>query len=287
MVLNKNKNFKFFIKVIIMLVSALLQTFVVQAFITETNMISGGFTGLAILLNLVFSKIGINISLAFFIFFLNLPVALMCIKTISKKFVILSLIQIFSTSLFLKIFHFEPIFNNIMLNILIGAVIYGIQITMALKTGGSTGGTDFIALYVSNKINKTIWEYIFVFNMILLLTFGYLTSWDNAGYSIIFQFITTKTISTFYNRYHRITMQIYTEKPNEIIEKYVSTYNHGITKIVGEGGYSKSTRYILYAVVSVYEVNDIVRLILKIDKDAIINTFKTEDFYGKFYIPSL
>ena len=42
-----------------------------------------------------------------------------------------------------------------------------------------------------------------------------------------------------------------------------------------------------YTVVSVYEVNDVVETILKADPSAIINTYKTEHFYGKFYIPPI
>lgn len=279
--------FNYITKIIMIVLSAFIQSYIIQAFITPEHFISGGFTGLSLLLNMIFKRFDINISLSFLLFALNFPVALICMKHISKKFVTLSLIQITLTSLFLKIFTFEQLFHNTLLNIIIGGVVFGLQLTLALKAGGSSGGTDFIALYISNKINKSIWEYIFIFNILLIGIFGYLFGFDNAGYSILFQFVTTKTISTFYNRYHRITMNIITTMPDVIIDKYIKTYNHGITKVYAEGGYTKQPKYILYAVVSVYEVDDIARMALKIDNNAIINTFKTQDFYGSFYIPEL
>ena len=44
--------------------------------------------------------------------------------------------------------------------------------------------------------------------------------WDLAAYSIIFQFISTKTIETFYHRYDRMTLQITTSKPKQVLEAY-------------------------------------------------------------------
>lgn len=156
------------------------------------NIISMGFTGLSILLNMGLGLINIHIPLSVFLVLLNLPVAIICAKSISKKFTLLSVLQIGLTSLFLEIFHFPKIFDNILLVLTLGAFIYGLALVLALKAGGSTGGTDFIALYVSNKIGKAIWEYVFVFNAVILLVFGYLFGWDYVGYSILFQYITTK-----------------------------------------------------------------------------------------------
>ncbi|WP_066900804.1 YitT family protein [Streptobacillus notomytis] len=273
--------------IILIVMSAFIQSYTIEVFIIPSKLLTGGFTGLSILINMILSNFGVSLSVGILLIVLNFPVALLCAKEISKKFVFLSLLHIFLTSIFLKYFKFEPLFTNILLNLTIGAVIHGLQMVLALKVGGSTGGTDFIALYISNKINKSIWIYIFIFNMLVILIFGYMFTWDGAGYSIIFQFVTTKVIDTFYNRYRRITLQIITKKGDELTEMYISKYRHGMTKIVGSGAYLKERVYICYTVVSVYEVNDIVKAILELDKNAIINTFKTDAFYGKFYIPPI
>lgn len=104
---------------------------------------------------------------------------------------------------------------------------------IALKGNASTGGTDFIALYVSNKLGRSIWSYVFVFNAGLLLIFGYMFGWEYAGYSILFQFISTKTIDSFYHRYERMTMQITTSCPEVVIRAYVKEYRHGISRVDG------------------------------------------------------
>ena len=156
-------------------------------------------------------------------------------------------------------------FDDALLNIIFGGFAYGLMTVLALKRNASTGGTDFIALYVSNKIGKSIWEYVFVFNATLIVIFGFMFGWEYAGYSILFQFISTKTIDSFYNRYERMTLQITTAKPDEVI-------------------YSGHPVSLLHTVVSSYEVNDIVEVIRSVDDKVIINAFKTENFYGGFYL---
>ena len=49
----------------------------------------------------------------------------------------------------------------------------------ALKGNASTGGMDFVALYVSNRNGKTIWQEVFPFNTALLLIFGALFGWKH------------------------------------------------------------------------------------------------------------
>lgn len=268
---------------IMVLISAFLQAYVILAFIRPTNLLSSGFTGVAILIDKIANLYGGSIDTSLAIICLNVPIALICYKRISPKFTFFSCIQFFATSLFLKILHFDPLFDDLLLNIAFGGFAYGIGCVAALKGNASTGGTDFIALYVSNRINRSIWEYVFVFNTFILCIFGAMFGWQYAGYSIIFQFISTKTISTFHHRYDRVTLQIVTSNPEEVVDAYVEHYRHGISVLPGYGGYSRKQIFLLNTVVSSYEVRDIVDLLKDVDRKIIVNVFKTENFFGGFY----
>ena len=107
--------------------------------------------------------------------------------------------------------------------------------------------------------------------------------WLYAGYSILFQFISTKTISAFHHRYDRVTLQITTANAEELIKAYIENYRHGISCIDAIGGYSHKKMYLLHTVVSSYEVSDIVMLLREKDPHVIINMLKTENFFGTFY----
>lgn len=279
----KNLIVRRLITIAAVIASALLQTFVIQACIRPSNLLSGGFTGIAILADMAASLYGKNLSTSVGMLLLNVPVAVLCSRNISLRFTFYSMVQVLLSSFFLKVLHFNPVFNDILLNVIFGGFLYGLAIAIALRGNASTGGTDFIALYVSNKTGRSIWEYVFAGNVALLCLFGFLFGWLYAGYSILFQFVSTKTISAFHHRYERVTLQVTTTKAEELIKAYVGRFRHGISCVDAVGGYSHQKMHLLHTVVSSYEVNDIVQLMREADPHVIINMIKTENFYGGFY----
>lgn len=264
-------------------ISAVLQTFLIQAFIRPADLLPSGLTGVAVLLDRVTSLGGVHIDISLGMLALNIPVALLCWSGISKRFVIFSMMQVVLSSLFLNIFHFAPFLGDKIMLIIFGGVVSGLGAAIALKSGASTGGTDFIALWVSNHTGKTIWGVIFGFNCAILAIFGFMFGWDNAAYSIVFQFISTKTIDSFYRRYDRVTLQITTRKADEVMTAYVDHFQHGISCAEVIGGYSREKMYLLHAVVSTYESQDIIKLVCDIDPGAVINVFHTLNFVGGWW----
>lgn len=279
----KSKTGKTLLSLITCICSSLLQAIAIQAFIEPSHLISGGITGLALLLNSVSKSIQLPITTSIWIILLNAPLAMICYKYVSKRFAFYSTLNFVLTSILLGIVRIQPLFDDIILNISFGGFISAMSVVIALKGHASTGGTDFIALYFSNKYNKAIWEYIFIGNVIMIIIFGFTTNWINAGYTILFQFIATRTVATFHTRYQRITLQITTTLPNEVITSYVSNFKHGITVLNGYGGYSKKPVSMLTTVVSSYEVSDVIDCIKIIDPNVIINVFTTKDFVGSFH----
>ena len=279
----QKQSIRLLFSILCVIFSALLQTYALKVFLRPAGLLSSGFTGLAILINVIGSQHQIQIPVALMIVLLNLPVAILCGKSISTKFTILSSLQFACVSIFLTVFQFDILFDDIMLNIVIGGAVYGLGIVAALVGNASTGGTDFIALYVSNKSGKTIWQQVFLFNTLLLVIFGALFGWKNAGYSIIFQYISTKVISTFHQRYHRVTLQITTRYGEDVMQSYLKNIRHGISCVDAIGGFSREKMYLLHTVISSYEVMDAVAVIKEADPRAIINQISTENFYGRFH----
>ncbi|WP_294581951.1 YitT family protein [uncultured Thomasclavelia sp.] len=275
--------FRYLVTIVAVIASSFLQTYAIKVFVNQANLLSSGFTGVAILIERITSLYGFSFSTSLGMIVLNLPVAILCYKSIGKKFVISSLCQVFLTSFLLQVCSFPPLFDDIILNVCFGGFVYGIATVIALKGNASTAGTDFIALYVSNKSGKSIWGYVFIFNTCILCIFGYMFGWIYAGYSIVFQFISTRTISSFYQRYKRVTLQITTKEPEKLVAAYIKQYRHGVSVLNGYGGYSKEPMSLLHTVVSAYEVQDIVQLLHEFDSKAIINVIPTENFIGGFY----
>lgn len=283
--LRDNDKFRWICTFACVLVSGFMQALIIQMFMNPINLLSSGFTGVALLVEKITSAVfGFSFPVSVGMLVLNIPVALFCSKHISRRFTGFSMLQVAFASFFLRVLDFSPLFEDVLLNVIFGGFLYGIMTVIALKGNASTGGTDFVALYISNKKGKSIWSYVFVFNAVLIVIFGCMFGWEYAGYSILFQFVSTKTIDSFYHRYERMTMQITTTKPDEVIQAYVAEYRHGLSRVDGVGGYSGKKISLLHTVVSSYEIQDIAKLMRKTDPHAVINTFKSQDFYGGFYL---
>lgn len=263
--------------------SSLIMAATTKTFVRPAHLLSGGFMGIALLVDMIADLFGKSIPTAFTLVVLNVPVALICAKKISKRFVFFSLSQVFLTSFLLQIIPNYPLFDEQVLNVVFGGYIWGMSIVLALKAGGSSGGTDFIALYFANKNGREIWMQVFAFNAMILCVFGVIFGFDKAGYSILFQFISTKTISTFHTRYKRVMLHIYTVKKDEVVDTYLEKFHHGITALDGYGGYSHHPVSYLTAIVSSYEVGDVLEALKETDPKIIVSVTKVENFIGRFY----
>ena len=265
------------------LCSSLIMAATTKTFVRPAHLLSGGFMGIALLVDMIADLFGKSIPTAFTLVVLNVPVALICAKKISKRFVFFSLSQVFLTSFLLQIIPNYPLFDEQVLNVVFGGYIWGMSIVLALKAGASSGGTDFIALYFANKNGREIWMQVFAFNAMILCVFLVIFGFDKAGYSILFQFISTKTISTFHTRYKRVMLHIYTVKKDEVVDTYLEKFHHGITALDGYGGYSHHPVSYLTAIVSSYEVGDVLETLKETDPKIIVSVTKVENFIGRFY----
>lgn len=278
-----SKKLRLAYSLVLIVFSSLLQTFVIQTFMNPCNLLSSGFTGLALLINKISLAMGIDIPTSVMILALNIPCALFCAKRISKRFTFLSCVQFTCTSFFLTVFNFRPIVDDVLLNIIFGGFLYGMVTVIALRTDGSTGGTDFIALYVSDLLHKSIWNYVFIFNMCLIIIFGAMFGWQYAGYSILFQLISTKTIDNFYNRYAQVMIEVTTQDPDVVSEAFQSSFHHGMSVVKAYGAYKHQIYYLCRSIISTYEENEAIRAIRKADPKAIVYSNRIDNFYGSFY----
>lgn len=279
----RDKRMRFVASLLMIVASSLLQTYVIQTFMDPCDLLSSGFTGVAILLNRIAGLVGFSFSTSLGILLLNIPAAMFCAGKISKRFVFLSCVQFTLTSLFLEVLHFPPLFDEMILNVIFGGFLYGFVSVIALKADGSTGGTDFIAMYVSERFHRGIWEYVFAFNVLILLIFGSMFGWAAAGYSILFQLISTQTISRYYHRYSQILVEITTKDPEQVAKQFKTYFRHGMTVIPAYGAYSQSNFFLCKSIVSSYEEREVIGRIREVDPECITYTHKVDHFYGRFY----
>jgi uncharacterized membrane-anchored protein YitT (DUF2179 family) len=254
------------------------------------GLIPGGFTGLTLLIQeiaLRYFALGLPFSIVNYI--LNAVPALICFKHIGKRFALFSVLMIILSG-FLTDF-MPPMFIDIiqlhdtLLSAVFGGVLNALSISLCLYAGATSGGTDFIAIFISERYRKDAWNYIFAGNCVVLALAGYLFSLDKALYSIIFQFAATSVLSSLYQGYQQRTLLIITSQGNEILKTIWEKTKHGATIFHGKGAYQKAGRTLLYSVIAANQVTELIKAIKKLDPDAFVNVLKTEHINGRFNQP--
>lgn len=269
---------------IMVIISSFCYSVAMKAFVDAGNLFPGGFAGLSTLISrLVLKYTGFVLPFGVIYFILNAFPTVLVFRYVGKKFTIFSVLQYTLTSVFTALMPAFPVTDDLLLIAVFGGIVGGFAISVALRAGASSGGTDFLAIYFSNKYNAPTWSYVMAANAVMLATVGVLFSWEQALYSIIYQFCSTQIVSTLHQRYKLDTMFIVTKMPNEVSDAILHTCRHGITRLKGEGVYSHSDVSMLYMTVNAYQVDSIVSSIRKIDPHAFITISRSEKIVGNYY----
>jgi uncharacterized membrane-anchored protein YitT (DUF2179 family) len=268
----------------LVVMSALLGAMAIKIFIENGNLFPGGFAGISVLIQRLSLRY-FNISIPFGVLYLLLNVypTFLVYHFVGKWFTRYSVLQIALVSLFVEIIPVIKITDDILLIAVFGGIFSGVAASLSLMANASGGGSDFIALFISHKTNTQSWNYILAGNAVILSIAGMLFSWEVALYSIIFQYVSTVIVSNLYQRYKLMSIRMFTNKPDELTEAILSKTRHGITKIWGEGGYSKKEVCMLYMVVNTYEVNQVVEIAQTVDSKVFIDISKTDKVIGNYY----
>ncbi|MCR5413814.1 MAG: YitT family protein [Kiritimatiellae bacterium] len=167
---------------------------------------------------------------------------------------------------------------------LFGGIVFGFAMALCLRWNATTGGTDFIAIYLSEQKGRETWNLILALNGAILIAGGFVFGWPGTLYSIVYQFVTLQVVHLMYRTYQYQTLLIVTRHPKRICEAIYRASHHGATVVRGIGGYSGMPESIVYSVVAADDTTYIYALCKKIDSGAFINTMSTSRVIGRFYL---
>lgn len=279
------KQKKDILTIICVIVASFLCALNIQTFISAGGLFPGGFTGVTVFIQRICQKyFNFEIPYALVNYSLNAVPAYIGYKTVGKKFTIYSVLMIILTGVFVEFLPLTNITEDTLLISIFGGILQGVALGIALRGRASSGGTDFIAMWISKKTNQPAWNYVLGLNAIMLVSAGFMFGWDKALYSIIFQYCSTQLINILHKRYKRMTLLIVTSNPDAVIEEIQNRTHHGVTRFEGIGTYTNEARTMLYTVIGSNEVKGMVSRIRELDKTAFVNATKTEFIEGNFYL---
>ena len=281
---SKHPKFYQVFRVFIVFFASILYAWNLRCFAKTAGLFPGGFSGVSLLLQ----KIGltffhIDIPYTFFNVVLNIFPIYIGFRFLGKKFTWYSILTIFLSSIFVDLLPAYVFTQDVLLISVFGGLLNGFAICLCLNVGTTTGGTDFISIYLSSQKGIDAWNYILLGNVIILAIAGALFGWSIALYSIIYQFCSTQVIQMLYKRYKKETLFIISDKSNEIYHAIRETTNHDATLFQGIGCYEEKEKTLIYSVINTEAKRQLIPMIRYIDPHAFINIVKTEELEGRFH----
>ena len=280
--------FKTFLKDLVRLIMVLIAAFImamnVQTFVNDGGLYPGGVMGLTIIIQRIASSF-LNIELPFtpINLVLNAVPVFIGFKFIGKKFTVFSMIMVIAYGIFVDILPDFTLTEDALLIAVFGGVINAVAIALCLKFDATSGGTDFISIFLSQKKGIDAFPIILAANTVILIAAGALFGWDKALYSMIFQFVSTITLHTLYRTYQQRTLFVITDKPQDISALIYDISGHGATFLEGESSYEHEDKKVVYSVVSAADTRKLIPAIRQADPGAFINCIRTEEIMGNFY----
>ncbi len=256
----------------------------IKSFVDAGGLFPGGFNGLTLLIQRSAQQFaGVALPFTAINLLLNAIPAVVSFRLIGKRFTLYSCLMIALTSVLTDIIPSMPLTDDVLLVCIFGGIINGFSISLCLLGRATSGGTDFIAVALSERLNVDAWNYIFIGNCLMLVVAGMLFGWDKALYSIIFQFASTQIVHLLDPRFKRTTLFIISNRAPEIYEQIKDTTHHGATLFHGTGLYNGEERDLIYSVITSDQVKGVTRAAREIDPHAFINILKTDQVAGNFY----
>ena len=269
-------------------VGMLIFSFAAVGFLVPHKIVGGGATGISTVLYYLF-----NIPVGVGYFLVNVILLVIAVKVLGPKFGIKTVFAIIVGSIFLGIL--QPIMpvdgilpDEKFMSTIIAAILVGIGIGIALSEGGSTGGTDVVAMLVSKYYNVTPGKILMlcdfcVIAMTLLIydevdreavgamIYGYVMM---AGVSFTVDYVLTgKTQSA--------QLLICTDKCEEVAKELSDRIDRGVTVIDARGWYTGQSKAVLLVVVRKYEASDVLRIAKQVDPGVFMTMAPVMGVYGK------
>ncbi len=262
-------------------IGACLAAFALECFLVPNQIIDGGIVGISIM-----SAYITKINLGILLLVLNLPFFFLAFNEFGKKFIVRAIYSVSVLGLFVNIIssHIKPITEDMLLSAFFGGGILGVGVGIVLKNGACLDGTEILAMKVSKKYPYSVGEIIMFINVFIFASAGFLYGWEQAMYSTLTYLVAYRAIDTVVQGFNEEkSIRIITDKGYELGEAIIKNLDKTVTYLEAQGGYSKTTKTMVYCVVPRIELNKLKDVVSYVDKDAFLSIENVHEVYGKRY----
>lgn len=267
----------------LMTVGSLIFCMAWTSFLIPNGLASGGLTGLCTII-----QYGTGIPVGWTYPIINIALLVMGFLTLGKAFGVKTIYVIALTSLFFEVLpdfpQLEVLMEEKFLVALVGAAMESVGLGLVLLRGGSSGGTDIIAMMI-NKYWPVSPGRVYLFSDIFIIAsllfvpgkglvdmiYAYVVM---LGFSFGVDFVLLGNKSS-------VQILVFSHKYKEIADHMINNVHRGVTALQSVGWYSQMESKVLLIIARKHQMNEVVNEIKEIDKKAFISVSTAMSVYGE------
>jgi uncharacterized membrane-anchored protein YitT (DUF2179 family) len=268
------------------LLGALVQALAMRLFLIPAQLVSGGVSGAAQLINFYTHwPIGVMIFVG------NAPLFVIGWQYLGgPRFALRTALAVTGFALFTDLLGFfippQGVVKDLVLNCLYGGVVLGVGLGLVYRGRGTSGGSDILGRILNDRLGMSISLAYLVVDSLVILLAGFVFTWENALYALVVTYVSglaAEAVLEGSNVFREAI--IITSQPQEVAEKILYDMERGVTFLHGTGAYTGAERPVLYCVVTRAEVSQIKSIVKEADPKAFMVIGQTHEALGEGFRP--
>ena len=283
--LHRNKVKEFLIDTFVFIISGILYSVAINCFLSKNNILNGGFTGIATILNFLF-----EMPIGTVIFILNIPLFFIAFKKLGVKFVLRTVWATLINSVFIDLGVILPVYkNDLLLSSLFGGALVGLALGIIFIRNATTGGVDIIAKLVKLKFpHISIGRSILIFDAFVVILGGIVyRNFESMLYAAVVIFVSAQVLDYVIFGVSRGAMiLIISEQSEKLCNMIINDLDRGVTILKGQGGYSKTQKDVLLCACFDNQTHKLIKKIKSADENAFFIVTQSKQILGNGFINS-
>ena len=253
----------------------------VKLFLLPAELVTGGTTGIALVVNHYW-----DIPISMFVLFFNVMMLIIGWLMIGKAFAVTTLASTFLYPIMLECFERLlgdlVLTNDLLLCTIFSGLGVGISLGVVLRAGASTGGMDIPPLVLQKTFRIPVSVSMYVFDFLILLLQAIIRPVENILYGILLVLIYTIVLDKMLLIGSTKTeLKIVSAKSTEICEAIQKQIDRGVTLLHGEGGYLHEEVKLVLSVISNRELIKVEKLVHEIDPECFMVVSRVSEVRGR------
>lgn len=267
-------------KIFFIVVGNLLCSLAFNLFFVPNGLLSGGVGGIAIMTQYL-----TEIPAGIIVFLINLPIFVVGVRMIDKKFITYAFISMFVFSTWLTItrnFSQYFVIEDILLGAIFGAILNGLGMGLMFRNGTCQGGLDVVAAILKRKLNVNIGTGLMMVNTVIITLSSLLFGSKPAMYTLISMYIGYQILDKVQTGFNvQKNVVIVSDKSKELSSAIIQEMHRGVTFLKGQGGYTHEDKNIIYCILTSREIAKLKEIVNRVDPKAFFTITDVVEVKGR------